>query len=214
VSTWSAPSRRTPPAGPHLTAEKGDTPSFSRLLAAGAISECVLVLVALGLGRLGHVPAFEHLRLDGESALIGAAGALPMLALLLWCLRTTWGPMHRLVALVEERLGPYLTGASAAGIVLLAVLAGVGEEALFRGVIQTWLAERAPLWVAVAAASLLFGVGHWLSASYAILASLIGAYLGILFLLSDNLLTPMVAHAAYDVVALFVLARRAGASRG
>jgi uncharacterized protein len=172
------------------------------------------VLLALGLGLLGDVPAFEHLRLDAGSALIGAAGALPMLGLLLWCLRTPWGPMHRLVALVEERLGPYLTGASAGGIVLLAALAGVGEEALFRGVIQTWLAERVPLWVAVAAASLLFGLGHWLSASYAILASLIGAYLGILFLLSDNLLAPMVAHAAYDVVALFVLARRAGANGG
>ena len=172
------------------------------------------MLVALGLGRLAQVPAFGHLRLDSEGVVLGAAGALPMLGILLWCLRTTWGPMHRLVALVEERLGPYLTGASAGGIVLLAVLAGVGEEALFRGVIQTWLAERVPLWVAVAAASLLFGLGHWLSASYAILASLIGAYLGILFLLSDNLLVPMVAHAAYDVVALFALARRAEASRG
>jgi membrane protease YdiL (CAAX protease family) len=172
------------------------------------------VLVALGLGRLGNVPAFEHVRFDGESAVIGAAGALPMLALLLWCLRTTWDPMRRLVALVEERLGPYLMGASAGGIVLLALLAGVGEELLFRGVIQVWLAERAPLWLAVAIASLLFGVGHWLSASYAVLASLIGAYLGILFLLSGNLLAPMVAHAAYDVVALFVLARRAAGSRG
>jgi membrane protease YdiL (CAAX protease family) len=74
------------------------------------------------------------------------------------------------------------------------------------------VAERAPVWVALAAASLLFGVGHWLSASYAILASLIGAYLGTLFLLSGNLLVPMLAHAAYDVVALLVLARRAGAS--
>ena len=56
--------------------------------------------------------------------------------------------------------------------------------------------------------------GHWLSASYALLASLIGAYLGILFLVSGNLLAPIIAHAAYDVVALFVLARRVGASRG
>ena len=100
-----------------------------------------------------------------------------MLGLLLWCLRTTWGPMRRLVALVEERLGPHLTDASIGGIVLLAVLAGIGEELLFRGVVQVWLAERAPLWLALAAASVLFGVGHWLSASYAILASLIGAYL-------------------------------------
>lgn len=143
---------------------------------------------------------------------MGAAGALPMVGLLLWCLRTTRGSMRRLVALVEERLGPYLASSSVGGIVLLAALAGLGEELLFRGVIQIWLAERTPLWLALAAASLLFGVGHWLSASYAVLASLIGAWLGILLLLSGNLLAPMVAHAAYDVVALLVLARRAGAS--
>jgi membrane protease YdiL (CAAX protease family) len=214
VSTWSAPSKRIPPAGPHLTADSGDTPSFSRLLAAGTISECALLVLALGLGRLGGVSVFQRLRLDVDAAVVGAAAALPMLALLLWCLRTTWGPMRSLVAMVEERLGPHLTDASAGGIVLLAALAGVGEELLFRGVIQIWLAERAPLWLAVGAASLLFGVGHWLSASYAVLASFIGAYLGIVFLLADNLVAPIIAHAAYDVVALLVLARRAAPSGG
>ena len=173
------------------------------------VSECALVVIAVGLGYLGGVSALERFRLESEGAAVGIAGALPMLGLLLWCLRTTWGPMRRLVVLVEERLGPHLTNASMGGIVLLAVLAGIGEELLFRGVVQVWLAERAPLWLALAAASVLFGVGHWLSASYAILASLIGAYLGILFLLSGNLLTPMLAHAAYDVVALLVLTRRA-----
>ena len=197
-----------------MTADTGDTPSFSRLLVAGVLSECALVVVALSLGHLGGVSPFERLGLDVSAVVVGAAGALPMLGLLLWCLRTTWGPMRRLVALVEERLGPYLANAAAGGTVLLALLAGVGEELLFRGVIQVWLAERAPLWLAVAGASLLFGVGHWLSASYAVLASLIGAYLGILFLLSGNLLAPMVAHAAYDVVALFVVTRRVGASPG
>jgi uncharacterized protein len=197
-----------------MTADTGDTPSFTRLLVAGVLSECALVVVALGLGHLGGVSPFERLGLDVRAVVVGAAGALPMLGLLLWCLRTTWGPMRRLVALVEERLGPYLANAAAGGIVLLALLAGVGEELLFRGVIQVWLAERAPLWLAVAGASLLFGVGHWLSASYAVLASLIGAYLGILFLLSGNLLAPMVAHAAYDVVALLVVTRRVGASPG
>ena len=39
-------------------------------------------------------------------------------------------------------------------------------------------------------AALLFGVGHWLSSSYAALAALIGAYLGLVFLLTDNLLVP------------------------
>ena len=77
-----------------------------------------------------------------------------------------------------------------------------------------WLEDRTSLWLAVIAAGLLFGAGHWLSASYAVLASLIGVYLGLLFVVSGNLLAPIVAHAAYDVVALYVLARRLGAGRG
>ena len=176
------------------------------------ISESALLLLAFGLGRLGGVSPLERLRLDLAGAALGAAAALPMLALLLWCLRTRWAPMRRLVGLVEERLGPYLANASGGGLVLLACLAGLGEELLFRGVVQVWLAERVPIWLALAGASLLFGVGHWLSASYAILASLIGAYLGLVFLLTGNLLAPIVAHAAYDVVALALLTRRAGAS--
>jgi membrane protease YdiL (CAAX protease family) len=173
------------------------------------ISEGALLLIALGLGRLGGVSPLASLRLDVAAAGVGLAAALPMLALLAWCLRTAWGPMRRLVALVEERLGPHLTDASAGGLVLLAALAGIGEELLFRGVIQIWLAERLPVLLALAGASVLFGVGHWLSWSYAVLATMIGAYLGVVFLLSGNLLAPIVAHAAYDVVALFVLARRA-----
>jgi hypothetical protein len=203
-----------PPAGPHLTDEQDGAPSFSRLLLAGVISECALVLIALGLGRLGGVSPFASLRLDAAGVGIGFAAALPMLVLLRWCLRTGWEPMRALVALVEERLGPYLAGASSGGVVLLAMLAGVGEELLFRGVIQVWLAERFPLWLAVAGASALFGVGHWLSSSYAALAVLIGAYLGLVFLLSGNLLAPIIAHAVYDVVALLVLARRRPAGQG
>ena len=197
-----------------MTDDNGGTPSFSRLLLAGVISECALLVIALALGPLGGVSPFASLRLDEAGVGLGLAAALPMLALLRWCLRTTWGPMRRLLALVEERLGPYLAGASSGGIVLLAMLAGVGEELLFRGVIQVWLAERFPVWLAVAGASAMFGVGHWLSSSYAALATLIGAYLGLLFLLSGNLLAPITAHAAYDVVALFVLVRRTPMAQG
>jgi membrane protease YdiL (CAAX protease family) len=130
-----------------------------------------------------------------------------MLLFLLWCLRTRWPPVRRLVTLVEEQLRPYLVGASTGGILLISLMAGVAEEALFRGVIQTGLTGLLPPWVAVVIAALLFGVAHWLTLSYAMLAGLIGAYLGALFLLTDNLLAPIVAHAAYDVVALAVLVR-------
>ena len=176
---------------------------------AGVVSECALVVLAIGLGRLAGVAPFASLHLDVTGVAAGIFAVLPMLVLLAWCLRTSYPPMRRLVGLVEERLGPHLAGASSGGIILLAALAGLGEELLFRGVIQTWLAARYPLWLALLLAGALFGVGHWLSATYAALAGLIGLYLGVVFLLTGNLLAPIVAHAVYDVVALSVLVRRA-----
>jgi membrane protease YdiL (CAAX protease family) len=153
------------------------------------------------------VPPFGHFRLDARAAGYGVAAALPLLGLLRWCLRSQWEPMRRLVDLVEEHLTPYLTGASVGGIVLVSLMAGIGEEVLFRGVIQAGLADRLPAWLAVGIAAVLFGVAHWLTVSYAVFATLIGIYLGILFVVTENLLAPLIAHALYDVIALSVLVR-------
>ena len=163
--------------------------------------------MAFAIGRLAGVPPLGRFRLDAGSVGYGIAATLPLLGLLFWCLHTRWGPMRRLVSLVEEHLAPYLTGVSAGGIVLVSLMAGVGEEVLFRGVIQAGLAERLPAWLAVGIGALLFGVVHWVTLSYAVFAGLIGVYLGTLFLVTDNLLVPMVTHALYDVVALSVLVR-------
>jgi membrane protease YdiL (CAAX protease family) len=164
-------------------------------------------VVAFAIGGMAGVPPFGRFRLDIEAVGYGVAATLPPLGLLRWCLSTKWGPIRRLVKLVEEHLGPYLVGASAGGIVLLSLVAGIGEEVLFRGVIQAGLAERVPAWMAVGVASLLFGAAHWLTASYAVLAALIGVYLGVLFLVTDNLLVPAVTHALYDIAALSILVR-------
>jgi uncharacterized protein len=153
------------------------------------------------------VPPFGQFRFDAGALGSGIGATLPPLGLLWWCLRTEWGPMRRLVSLVVNHVSPYLAGASAGGIVLLSLMAGVGEEVLFRGVIQAGLSERLPAWLAVGIAAFLFGVAHWLTMSYAVFAALIGVYLGILFLLTGNLLVPAVTHALYDIVALSVLVR-------
>ena len=190
------------------------TGSFSRLLVAGVASECTLLAAALAIGWFAGVQPFARFRLDLGAVGYGIAATVPLLGMLGWCLRTEWGPVRRLVKLVEEHLTPYLAGASAGGIVLLSLMAGIGEEALFRGVIQAGLAGRLPVWAALVIAALLFGVAHWLTLSYAVLAGLIGAYLGVVFLVTDNLLVPTVAHALYDVVALSVLVRMKPAPRG
>jgi uncharacterized protein len=74
-------------------------------------------------------------------------------------------------------------------------------------VIQPALAGYLPLAAAVALTAALFGVAHWVTPTYALLAGLVGAYLGLVLLLSGNLLVPIVAHALYDVVALALLVR-------
>jgi membrane protease YdiL (CAAX protease family) len=58
----------------------------------------------------------------------------------------------------------------------------------------------------------LFGLCHWLSASYGVLALIVGMYLGGLFLISGSLIPPMIAHGLYDFVALIYLVRRFHAS--
>ena len=60
---------------------------------------------------------------------------------------------------------------------------------------------------ALAIASVLFGVCHWLNTTYAILAMLAGLYFGLLLVLTGNLWTPIMAHAAYDFIALLYLVR-------
>jgi membrane protease YdiL (CAAX protease family) len=53
----------------------------------------------------------------------------------------------------------------------------------------------------------LFGLAHPMSTTYVVLATVVGVYLGGLLLVTDNLLAPIVAHAAYDFVALVYLVR-------
>ena len=170
-----------------------------------ALAEGGLVLVAVGVGALIHVAPFATLAWNPRGLATGIAATAPLLLGLWWCLRTRVAPVVRLVHTVKEQVGPMFAGSSPAVLALLAALAGVGEEALFRGVVQTALLHHLPTWVAVAATAVLFGLAHFLSLTYALLAALVGGYLGALHVATGNLLVPILAHALYDFVALRLL---------
>ena len=75
-------------------------------------------------------------------------------------------------------------------LVLLAVLAGVCEEVLFRGVIQPWMAgddaahpAAIGFVVALLGSNLLFALLHPVTGTYAVLVGLVGVYLGLVGLL-------------------------------
>jgi membrane protease YdiL (CAAX protease family) len=93
----------------------------------------------------------------------------------------------------------------------VSIAAGWGEELLFRGLIQAGLANMIPSdyapWIALAIASAIFGVFHYLNATYAVLATIAGLYFGWLMIATESLWPPIVAHALYDFVALCHLLR-------
>ena len=103
---------------------------------------------------------------------------------------------------------PCFSECSVFQLALISALAGFGEEALFRGVIQRALSEWWNPWVGLVVASALFGLGHHMTSAYAILAGLLGLYLGLLLMVFDNLLVVMLVHSLYDFAALVYLVQK------
>jgi membrane protease YdiL (CAAX protease family) len=201
-----------------LSATSCESYKPTSIVRAGVLFEASLVLVALGLGYWLEQPALQNLleATPWENVLavgVGLLATVPMLAALVVIRRLSWGPVRRLCRLVDEHLMPLFADASLFGLLLLSLAAGLGEEVLFRGVLQNWFARwfggDLGSWGALLLVSLLFGCCHWLNATYAVFAFLVGLYLGIVYWLSGSLLCVVVAHAVYDFVALVWLLRLA-----
>jgi membrane protease YdiL (CAAX protease family) len=170
--------------------------------------EAGLLLLAWGLARWWDLSPLQAIGPLESGLGWGAAATVPLLIGLGWMLSSTVGPIRRLVQLVVEQVGPFLVSLSMWQLALLAAFAGFSEELLFRGVLQVGLSAWLPGAGAVLVASLLFGLVHFASREYALMAGVMGVYLGTLFLVQGNLLVPIVTHALYDFVALIWVARR------
>jgi membrane protease YdiL (CAAX protease family) len=131
--------------------------------------------------------------------LAGVLSALALAAVQLWLLRRApdRGPVPALRRLYRETLRPLFARVSLLDIVIISALAGLGEELLFRGAIQT-------AWGFVPA-TLLFGlchIGGRTTVPLGLWATVVGGYLGWLALATGGLLAPILAHALYDALAL------------
>ncbi len=180
--------------------------------------ELGLAGVALGIGLvIGHLPyertdAFVDYPFSDLKALLwGLIATAPMLLMFYITYRFPIGPLRKLRRVVEELLVPLFAKASLLQLALISLAAGVGEELLFRGLLQSALTEQFEgeqrwLWPLVIA-SVGFGICHWITTAYAVLAALIGVYLGLLYLRTGNIVAPILAHALYDFVALVFLVK-------
>ena len=73
---------------------------------------------------------------------------------------------------------------------------------MFRGALQAGLLRVIGTGPALLVASVAFGLAHPVSKEYITSATVIGLLLGGLFIATNNLLAPIVAHGVYDFCAL------------
>ncbi len=137
----------------------------------------------------------------------GVLATLPLLGLLYVVLRWPVGPLRRIKEFSERVLRPLLRSCTVIDLLGLSLLAGLGEEMLFRAALQGMLLHWMSVWVAVLVSGVLFGLLHAVTPTYALLAGAIGVYLGLVWYWTDNLLVVTVVHALYDFLALLYLTR-------
>lgn len=110
-------------------------------------------------------------------------------------------------AVYNELLVPLFAKLGAASIITLGTAAGLGEEWLFRGILQPT--------IGLPAASVVFGLAHVggrRMLPFGVWASGMGLAMGSLAIATGGLIAPMVAHGVYDMLALEYLRR--GAQNG
>jgi membrane protease YdiL (CAAX protease family) len=173
----------------------------------GVAVEASLGVLAWILGFWLGQPAGATLRADWAAAAWGVAATGPLMLVFVACLRSSLEPLLKIRRFFDETLRPLFSQCSLGELALVAVAAGIGEELLFRGVVQAWASRHLGEAAGLAAANVVFGLLHPITPAYVLLAGLMGAYLGALWLATGNLLAPITAHALYDFLALAFLLR-------
>jgi membrane protease YdiL (CAAX protease family) len=173
----------------------------------GCLFELALLVFAFVWSWLFHLPALQDFHWSLTTALIGIVAAIPPFVFFLWTLNTSLHVFSRHRQLMGSLLQPLFGNWSVLQLLVISIIAGISEEAFFRGAIQGSLADRVNVILAVVLASALFGAFHLITWTYAIIAAFIGAYLGLLWIWTGDLMTPMITHAVYDFVALVYFLR-------
>jgi membrane protease YdiL (CAAX protease family) len=176
------------------------------------VFEGSLALVALVAGWLtGYDPA-ASLKWNWHAVGWGVVATAPPLAAMLWCTNSPLSACRSLTGLVQRTLLPYFERCTLLDLAVISLAAGIGEELLFRGLLQTVFDGWFGAWGALVAASIVFGLAHFITPTYALFAIGMGAWLGGVWLWSGNLLAPLVTHALYDCLTLVYLIRMKGES--
>ena len=154
----------------------------------------MFLISALWLHRTAHEPLWRTLVGDApwRGVLLGTGVGVGFAAIA-WLAFSRSRVGRAILVKLDTLLGfQYLTGAH---ILVIALSAGVGEEILFRGVLQRHLG--------LAPTALLFGLLHFINLWYMAYATIAGLVLGWLAESTDALLAPIICHSLVDGLLLW-----------
>lgn len=187
-----------------MMAKQVDARAFAVVLSMG----CAIIGVAHILSHLlatPLAPQFLGMNASFVSAITyGIAATIPMVVLLRMFMRSTYPPFVHFRDDQIDFLSQLDFKLTHSRIVVISLVAGFGEEMLFRGVFQTYLNDHVSLSLAILVPNIVFGLLHARNIAYALIAGAAGIYFGVLYALTGALLVPIIAHALYDFAALEV----------
>lgn len=165
-------------------------------------------VLAIGAVLIGWMVGFypvDLIRLDPTvyaDLIFALLLTVPMAGLFVLLARFPLGPFRSIREKMDELILPLFHRLTLFDLVLVSLLAGVGEELLFRGLLQPAIAYWTGPLIGLLAASVLFGLAHLITPTYAIMAGLMGCVIGWAMQVTDNLLSAILIHAVYDFIAL------------
>jgi len=171
-----------------------------RLLVLAVLTEGGILLLALGLSYVMETDFFQGKEMVGRDILHGTIIAVPPLLFFIASLSPRCRGLPLMGSLRKTMISdirPIFLAARLHDLVLISILAGIAEESLFRGVLQQKLG--------ITAASVIFGIAHAVTPAYAIVATAMGFYLGMMMKVTSSIVVPVQAHIAYDFMALVYL---------
>ncbi|MFA6052996.1 MAG: CPBP family intramembrane glutamic endopeptidase [Methylobacter sp.] len=186
-----------------------DKPSFNPegFFKRACYFESALVLVAVVLGWIADIDPFINLHFSETAIAYGVIGTVPLFLLFLAMEHVQLESVVKIRNLLLETLGAGFHRYHWTDLFMLAAIAGISEEILFRGVIQPWMESSWGAAAGLVGSNIIFGLVHAVTPLYAVLAVLVGIYLGLSLDYGGdrNLLTPVIIHGLYDFLAFAAL---------
>ncbi len=194
-----------------------DKPSFNpdEFFKKACSFEAALIVVAVILGWIADINPFAYLYFSESAIAYGVIGTMPLFLLFLGLEQMQAESVVKIKNLLFETLGPSLYRYHWTDLLVLAAIAGLSEELLFRGVIQPWMESSWGMTTGLIGSNIIFGLVHAVTPLYAVLATLVGMYLSLSLDYGGdrNLLLPVIIHSLYDFLAFVALMRAYRASR-